>query len=168
MKDLSCAMATSDCLVDYKLSGSTSTGKKQNQDRSKKHKAVRKPSDQIEGKKSGMATIPKAKDVTTTRNVQQTSKPIGCFICQVPHRAKDCPIRKKLSALQNTKDVDLDSDDPSPQLIPLQVVTTLYTSTSFFYQLMYVFVHLNRIGVKEMVDMGVTHSCLTRSMAARI
>ena len=50
MKDLSTAMATEDCLVDYKLPGSTSIGHKQKPEGSKKHKAVGKPSDQVEGK----------------------------------------------------------------------------------------------------------------------
>ena len=104
---------------------------KQKQERSKKHKVVGKPSDQVEGKKSGMAVVPKVGDVTTTHNVQQTSKPVECFICQGSHRVKDCPRREKLSALQNTKEDDLDSDNPSPQLNPLQVVTTLYTPTFF-------------------------------------
>ena len=80
-----------------------------------------------------MAVVPEARDVTTTQNVQQTSKPVGCFICQGPHQAKDYPIREKLSSLQNTKEDDSYSDDSSPQLIPLQVVTTLHTSTFFFF-----------------------------------
>ena len=70
MKDLSAAMAATDCLVDYKLSGSTSIGQKKKQYGSKKHKVVGKHSDQVKGKKSGMAVVPKARDVTTTQNMQ--------------------------------------------------------------------------------------------------
>ena len=44
-KDQSTAMAATDFLVDYKLSGSTSIGQKQKPEGSKKHKAVRKPLD---------------------------------------------------------------------------------------------------------------------------
>ena len=47
------------------------------------------------------------------------------------HRAKDCPRREKLSALQNTKEEDLDSNDLSPQLHHLQMVTTLDTPIFF-------------------------------------
>ena len=67
----------------------------------------------------------------------------------------------------HTKEDDSYSNDLSPQLNPLQVVTTLHTPT-FFYQLMYVFVHLNGISVKGMVDMGATHICLATSMAANL
>ena len=74
-------MATTDCLVDYKLSGSTSIGQKQKLEGSKKHKVVGKPLDQVERKKGGMAAVPKVRDVSTNHNVQQASKPVGCFIC---------------------------------------------------------------------------------------
>ena len=70
VKDLSAAMDATNCLVDYKLSGSTSIGQKQKQDGSKKHKVVGKHSDQVERKKSGMAVVPKVRDVTTTQNMQ--------------------------------------------------------------------------------------------------
>ena len=99
--------------------------------------------------------------------MQQASKPVGCFICLGPHRAKDFPRREKLSALQNTKKEDSDSDDSSPQLNPLQVLTTLHTPM-FFYQLMYVLVHLNGICVKAMIDTGAAHSFLARSVAAKL
>ena len=75
--------------------------------------------------------------------------------------------REKLSALKNTKEEDSDSDDSSPQLNPLQVVITLHTPT-FFNQLMYVFVHLKGIGVRAMIDMGATHSCLASLVAAKL
>ena len=44
MKDLFAVMAATDYLVDYKLSGYTSIRQKQNQEGSKKHKAIEKPS----------------------------------------------------------------------------------------------------------------------------
>ena len=131
VKDLSAAMVVADCLVDYKLSGSTSIGKKQKPEGFKKHKAVGKHLDQVEGKKGGMVVVPKVGDVSTNQNVHQASKPVGCFICQRPHQSKDCPRREKLSTLQNTKEEDSDLDDSSPQLNPLQVVTTLHTPMFF-------------------------------------
>ena len=164
---MSAAIAVAHCLVDYKLSESTSIGQKYKVEGFKKHKAVGKPLEQVEGKQGGMATIPKVRDGSTNQNVQQASKPVGCFICQGPHRAKDCPRKEKLSALHNTKEEDSDSDDSSPQLNPLQVVTALHTPM-FFYQLMYVFVHLNGISVKAMIDMSVTYSCLASSVATKL
>ena len=29
----------------------------------------------------------------------QTTRPSGCFICDGPHRARDCPKKEKLNAL---------------------------------------------------------------------
>ena len=77
-----------------------------------------------------MATAPKVRDVTTTQNMQQASKPVWCFICQGPHQAKDYLRREKLSSLHNIKEDDSNSDDPLPQLNPLQVVTTFHTQMS--------------------------------------
>ena len=74
---------------------------------------------------------------------------------------------EKLFSLHNTKEDDSNLDDPSLELNPLRVVTTLHIPT-FFYQLMYVFVHLNRIGVKAMVDTCATHSCLVSSVATKL
>ena len=96
MKELLAAMAATDCLVDYKLLGLTVAGQKPKMEGSRKHKESGKPFDQTEGKKEGNATTSRAGD--TSMNVQQTSKPIGCFICQGPHRVRDCPRRAKSSA----------------------------------------------------------------------
>ena len=53
VKHLPTAMAATTYLVDYKLSGSTSTWQKWKQDGSKKHKPARKPLDQVKGKNDG-------------------------------------------------------------------------------------------------------------------
>ena len=97
MKDLPVAMAAVDCLVDYKLLGLIVARQKPKTEGSRKQKALGKPFDQTGGKKEGNAA-PRAGD--TSNNVQQTSKPIGCFICQGPHRARDCPKRENVTALQ--------------------------------------------------------------------
>ena len=80
MKDLPAAMATADCLVDYKLLGATVARKKPKMDGSRKHKVTGKPSpDQSKGKKEGNAANLRAEE---SQNGQQTSKPSGCFIYQ--------------------------------------------------------------------------------------
>ena len=50
MNDLLVVMAATDCLVVYKLLGCTSIEWKQKAEGSRKYKAARKPSDEIEGK----------------------------------------------------------------------------------------------------------------------
>ena len=86
MKDMSIAMVAANYLVDYKLLGSTSTGQKQKQGGSKRHKAVWKPFNQVKVKKGGMVAALEVRTVTTTQNMQQESKLVGCFICQGPQR----------------------------------------------------------------------------------
>ena len=99
VRELSVAMAAVDCLVDNKFSGSTSIGKKQKPKGSKKKKAIGKPSDQVKGEKGGMDAVLKVGNVTTTQNVHQASKSVGCFICQGPYQTQDCPRMEELSTL---------------------------------------------------------------------
>ena len=165
MKDLPAAMAATNCLVDYKLLGTTVAGQKPKTDESRKQKATGKPSDQTKGKKEGNAATLRAGD--TSQNGQQTSKPIGCFICQGPYRARDCPRRENMSALQTTKkeEQDSDSDDSTPQLNSLQVVNTFH-KPNLINKLMYVLVQVNRAIVWAMVDTRATECCLSSNIAA--
>ena len=102
MKDLPAAMAAADCLVDYKLLRTIVARQKTKVDGSRKQKASGKPSpEQTKGKKEGNPAILRAGE--TNQNGQQTSKPSGCFICQGPHRARDCPRRENVSALQTVR-----------------------------------------------------------------
>ena len=79
VKDLPSAMVAVDCLVDYKLLGTTVAGQKPKIDGSRK-KVTGKPSlEQAKGKKEGNAANLRAGE---SQNGQQTSKPSGCFICQ--------------------------------------------------------------------------------------
>ena len=64
-----------------------------------------------QGKKPAVGGKPVEK---TTKVVQQTTRMTGCFICNGPHRAKDCPKREKLSALVTVDDKgESDSETPS-------------------------------------------------------
>ena len=116
VRDLSAAMAAADCLVDYKMGSAINTTGKSKKDGGKKGKAEGKSSfnkkADWKGTKNGAA---ETKPVETTTNfVQQTTRPVGCFICNGSHRAKDCPKREKLSALVTANDkVSTDSDSPS-------------------------------------------------------
>ena len=51
-----------------------------------------------------MVVVPKSGE-----NVQRTSKWVRCFICQGPHRAKDCPKREHVSALQLDSDLEMEN-----------------------------------------------------------
>ena len=64
MKDLPAIMAAADCLVDYKLLGTTVARQKPKTDGSRKQKATRKPSDQTKGKKEGNAATLRTGDTS--------------------------------------------------------------------------------------------------------
>ena len=91
--DLPTAMVAADCLVDYKMGSAINTTGKSKTEASKKGKAEGKP---LFNKKAGWKGTKKGaaetKPVETTTNfVQQTTRPVGCFICNGPYRAKDSP-----------------------------------------------------------------------------
>ena len=75
-------MATADCLVDYKMGNAINTISKFKTDGGKKGKAEGKPSfNKKAGWKGTGKGVAKTKPVETTTNfVQQTTRPVGCFI----------------------------------------------------------------------------------------
>ena len=88
-------MAAANCLVDYKIGNAINTTSKSKKDGGKKGKAERKPSfAKKDGWKRPRKGVAESKLVeTTTKYVQQTTRLVGCFICNGPHRAKDYPKR---------------------------------------------------------------------------
>ena len=98
--DLPTAMAIVDCLVDYKMGGAISTMHKPKSEGDKKAKAESKTSKKSGWKKQNKKGAAKVKPVEkTTKFVQQSTQMAGCFICNGPHQARDCPKKEKLSAL---------------------------------------------------------------------
>ena len=88
---------------------------------------------------------------TTTNFVKQTTRPMGCFICNGPHRAKDCPKSEKLSALVTVDDkASTDSYSPS-RVNPLQLLNAIGGENLLHKTLMHVQVLINGIRVKAMV-----------------
>ena len=86
-RDLSAAMAASDYLVDYMMGSAINTISKSKTDGGKKCKVEGKPSfTKKAGWKGTKKGATKAKVVeTTTKYVQQTTRSMGCFICNDPH-----------------------------------------------------------------------------------
>ena len=103
---------------------------------------------------------------TTTKYVQQTTRPVGCFICKGPHRAKDCPKREKLTTLITAYEkASIDSNSPS-RVNPLQLLNAISSETLTQKALMHVQVPINGIWVKVMVDSGATHNFVAISEAS--
>ncbi|RVW14190.1 hypothetical protein CK203_102219 [Vitis vinifera] len=91
VRDLPTAIAAADCLVDYKMGGAISTTQRPMSEGGKKAKIEGKTKEsgwKKQNKKPAAGGKPVAK---TTKVVQQTTRMTGCFICNSPHRAKDCP-----------------------------------------------------------------------------
>jgi len=115
VKDIQGAIAAADSLVDYNFSptsGSNSrdqeVGKSVKEGTSKSGKwfdAVKK-----EGNNKQGSNLSNNKD----------RKVAGCFICDGPHRAKDCPKRGKINAMVVTEDDDGD-DGPSARMGAMQL-----------------------------------------------
>ncbi|RVW21233.1 hypothetical protein CK203_114573 [Vitis vinifera] len=144
VRDLPAAMAAADCLVDCKMGGASSTTQRPKSEGGKKAKFEGKTSQKSGWKKQGKKPAVGGKPVEkTTKVVQQTTRMMGCFICNGPHRAKDCPKREKLSALVTAEDKG-DSDPKTPPRVnPLQLLNAL-------------------------VDSGATHNFVATKEAARL
>ena len=168
--DLPTAMAAADCLVDYKMGSTINTTGKSKTEAGKKGKAEGKPSfNKKAGWKGTKKGAAETKPVETTTNfVQQTTRLVGCFIYNGPHRAKDCPKREKLSALVTADDkASTDSDSPS-RVNPLQLLNAISGENQPQKTLMHVQVLLNGIRVNAMVDSGATHNFVATSEASRL
>ena len=152
VRDLTVAMATVDCLVDLKMVGAINNKQKNKPDGGMKSKA--------DGQRNGMAAVPKSGE-----NMQQTSKWVRCFICRGPHRAKDCPKREKVPAFQ--LDNNLEIGNMETRLSPIQMVNTIMKSNSIF-EIIFVAVQVNGIGVKAFVDTGATHTCVASDVASNL
>ena len=70
-----------------------------------------------------MVVVPKSGE-----NVHQTSKWVGCLICQGPHQAKDCPNWEKVSTLQ--LDNDSETGNLETRLNLIRMVNNIHNSNS--------------------------------------
>ena len=123
-------MAAVDCLVDYKMGGAISTMQRPKSEGGKKAKVEGKSSKKYGWKKQGKKPAVEGKPMEkTTKFVQQTTQMVGCFICNGPHQARDCPKREKLSALVTADDKE-DSDSETPYRVnPLQLLNVINGET---------------------------------------
>ena len=88
IRDLPVAMAVVDFLVEYKMGSTINTMHKSKTYGDKKSKLEGKPSftKKAGWKGTNRKGLVKLKPVEkTTKFVQQTTRPVGCFICNGPH-----------------------------------------------------------------------------------
>ncbi|KAL5825619.1 hypothetical protein ACOSQ3_021682 [Xanthoceras sorbifolium] len=163
VKDIPLAMAAAEGLVDFRISSSSpSVDKKKSVDGKKgKNKDWKKKAD---GKKKKDSEFTMGKDQN-----QNKSKMQGCFICNGPHRARDCPKKEKIYALIS-QDAG-DSDDVGPSRVnPLQLLNTISAEKqpNCCKGLMYVTAQVNGKDVRAMLDTGATKNFVTRRKADRL
>ncbi|GAV91716.1 gag-asp_proteas domain-containing protein [Cephalotus follicularis] len=90
-----------------------------------------------------------------------------CFICDGPHRARDCPKREKLNAFVAQDDSGADSDsDVSARVAPIQLVSALRAIPPS--DLMYVRLMIKGQQVAATTDTGATHSFLEERIVHRL
>ncbi|KAL6350766.1 hypothetical protein AAG906_028237 [Vitis piasezkii] len=135
----------------------------------KKAKVEGKTSKKSGWKKQSKKTVVGGKPLEKTiKFVQQTTRMAGCFICNGPHRARDCPKREKLSALVTVDDKgESDSETPS-RVNPLQLLNVIHGETLVQKSLMHIYAVVNGVQVKALVDSGATHNFMATREATRL
>ncbi|GAV84766.1 gag-asp_proteas domain-containing protein [Cephalotus follicularis] len=91
----------------------------------------------------------------------------GCFICEGPHSARDCPRRGALNAVmaQGENEGNADSEGPT-RVAPLQLSNALRTVPPS--DLLYVNMKVQGQHVSAMVDTGAAHSFLAERMVNQL
>ncbi|KAK9148304.1 hypothetical protein Scep_007061 [Stephania cephalantha] len=158
VKDLPGAIAAADSLVDFKTSSSPSEGKGKEKKPFKTH--------QKKGEKKPFSPKPRQRlskpAPKSDPRPSSSSSGKGCFICNGPHRARDCPKKEKLSAL-------IAEDEGQPRMNPLQLLNAIQQAkTSPSEGLMYVDAEVNKKRVLAMVDSGATHSFVADHMVGKL
>ena len=167
VRDLPTAIAAADSLIDYKLGSSSSNlDKKKAKDDGKKGK-FGKDGKKDKGKKKDGEHKPKG-GAESSHGKKAYS---GCFLCDGPHRARDCPRREKLSALiaQDGSDDEADDARANLRVNPLQLVNAITTENpSSFKGLMYLKVMVNGHAVQAMLDTGATNNFVSQRLVGSL
>ena len=162
VQDLPSAMEAGDCLSDYRVTSSftpTQKGKGHNKELNRKSDAKTSKSGG-KGWKKPQDTQAKVGEKGTS---SQTTRPSGCFICDGPHRARDCPKKEKLNALMTE-----DSEVEIPiRANPLQLMNVMRAGATQ-RGLMYVELLTEEQKIVALVDSGATHNFVSTKEAAKL
>ena len=94
----------------------------------------------------------------------QTTRPSGCFICDGPHRARDCPKKEKLNALMAEDEEDSGVEVPT-RANPLPLLNVIRAEATH-RGLMYVELLTGGQKIVALVDSGATHNFVSIKEAA--
>ncbi|GJT14832.1 putative retrotransposon gag domain, aspartic peptidase domain protein [Tanacetum coccineum] len=160
VQDLSTAIAQAEALIDFstRRDSSKPKDKKVNQEKGGGDKnaqpkvdAARKP--------------PTGKD----KNLKTSYKNGGCFICDGPHRARDCPKKASLNGMSAHDDEEA-SDGGS--MGSIRILNAIKAKTEVpkvvGKGLQYVEATINGVKVRALVDSGATHNFVAVDEAKRL
>ena len=151
------------------MGGTISTTQKPNSEGGRKAKVESKTSKKSVWKKQNKEDAAKVKQVEkTTKFVQQSTRMAGCFICNGPHRARDCLKREKISALVTVNDKGESNLETLSRSNPLQLLNVIHGETLVQKSLMHVHAIVNGVQVKAMVDNGTTHNVVVTREATKL
>lgn len=123
VKDLPSAMDAADSLVSYKLgkSSESDASKPKSKDKNKKREERSSNKEKDGGKAKPKADGQESKGKTNS----------GSFICNGPHRAKNCPSKAREAECLSCRTKEVESDSESPTRVnPLQLLNAIHTESS--------------------------------------
>lgn len=154
---------TAESLVDFRNFAALDGEKAKSQPKEKKFE--KKPMKTLSRKPSGGKGKEDRPRPEGRPTCGQNSNSLGCFICDRPHRERDCLKLEKLAALVTKEDSD--SDSP-PRVNPLQLLEALRAVKGTSQPLLYVLITLNGREIYAMVDTGATHNFVCHNTTVRL
>ena len=100
-------------------------------------------------------------------NTRQTTNVVGCFICNGPYRAKDCPKKERLNALVAEEESEGSELEVTPRMNPLQLLNAIQAQPNH-KGLIYIEVELSDQKVVALVDSGATHNFVATRAVTRL
>ncbi|GAV84407.1 gag-asp_proteas domain-containing protein [Cephalotus follicularis] len=166
VKDLPSAMVAADSLVDYKLN-KISDVKSSNKPKSK-GKGKKKFEGKVDYKNK--ESFIKEKQTKYEGQGSKSKFSSGCFLCDGPHRARDCPRKEKLNTLVAGEMGCFEPDGEGPiRVNPIQLLSTIreVAQTKPFPGLLYVKVVLNSVEIYAMIDTGASHNFVNERIVGK-
>ncbi|GKD50534.1 putative retrotransposon gag domain, aspartic peptidase domain protein [Tanacetum coccineum] len=160
VQDLSTAIAHAEALIDFSTRRESSKPKdrKVNQEKGG-------------GEKNAQPKVDAARKPPTRKdkNLKTSYKSGGCFICDGPHRARDCPKKASLNGLSAHEDEEA-SDGGS--MGSIRILNAIKAKTEVpkvvGKGLQYVEATINGVKVRALVDSGATHNFVADDEAKRL
>ncbi|GKA97882.1 putative retrotransposon gag domain, aspartic peptidase domain protein [Tanacetum coccineum] len=160
VKDLSTAIAHAEALIDFSTRKESSKPKdrKTNQEKGGGEKNVQPKVDVARKPPTG-------KD----KNLKTSYKSGRCFICNGPHRARDCPKKASLNGLSTHEDEEANDGGSMGSIRILNAIKAKKKVPKVVGKaLQYVEATINGVKVRALIDSGVTHNFVADDEAKRL